>query len=80
MGQLFNSIALRKAKIVCNFGLSECSRVKENIFSCSSEFKAANRKSQKLFPFVKMTEKAGTVALHLKSEVSALIFVSCFII
>ena len=23
-----NSIALRKAKIVCNFGLSECNRVK----------------------------------------------------
>ena len=25
---LFNPIALRKAKIVCNFGLSECNRVK----------------------------------------------------
>ena len=25
-----NSIALRKAKIVCNFGLSECNRVKKN--------------------------------------------------
>ena len=25
---LINPIALRKAKIVCNFGLSECSRVK----------------------------------------------------
>ena len=24
---LFNPIALRKAKIACNFGLSECSRV-----------------------------------------------------
>ena len=24
----FNPIALRKAKIVCNFGLSECNRVK----------------------------------------------------
>ena len=24
----FNHIALRKAKIVCNFGLSECNRVK----------------------------------------------------
>ena len=24
----FNPIAVRKAKIVCNFGLSECSRVK----------------------------------------------------
>ena len=26
-GVYLNSIALRKAKIVCNFGLSECSRV-----------------------------------------------------
>ena len=26
---LINPIALRKAKIVCNFGLPECSRVKE---------------------------------------------------
>ena len=25
---LFNPTALRKAKIVCNFGFSECSRVK----------------------------------------------------
>ena len=28
---LFNPIALRKAKIVCNFGLSECNRVKKQI-------------------------------------------------
>ena len=27
----FNPNALRKAKIVCNFGLSECNRVKERI-------------------------------------------------
>ena len=26
---MFNPIALRKAKIVCNFGLSECNRVTE---------------------------------------------------
>ena len=25
----FNPVALRKTKIICNFGLSECSRVKE---------------------------------------------------
>ena len=25
----FNPVALRKAKIVCSFGLSECNRVKE---------------------------------------------------
>ena len=28
----FNPIALRKAKIVCNFGLSECNRIKEQNF------------------------------------------------
>ena len=28
----FNLIALRKVKIVCNFGLSECNRVKEGQF------------------------------------------------
>ena len=28
-GDIFNPIALRKAKIVCNFGLSECNRVKQ---------------------------------------------------
>ena len=27
----FNSTALRKAEIVCNFGLSECSRVKKGL-------------------------------------------------
>ena len=34
----FNPVALRKAKIVCNFGLSECNRVKKmtekNIWKC----------------------------------------------
>ena len=28
---LFNPVALRKAKIVCNFGLSECNRVKSDL-------------------------------------------------
>ena len=28
---IFNPIALRKAKIVCNFGLSECSMVNLNL-------------------------------------------------
>ena len=41
-----------------NFGLSECNRVKSTPYleriSLSSE---ANRKSQKLFPFLKMIEK-----------------------
>ena len=30
----FNPIALRKAKIVCNFGLSECNRVKMDWGGC----------------------------------------------
>ena len=29
-GAFINPIALRKAKVVCNFGLSECNRVKED--------------------------------------------------
>ena len=28
VSKIFNPIALRKTKIACNFGLSECSRVK----------------------------------------------------
>ena len=31
--QLFNPIALRKAKIVCNFGLSDSNRVKMNEYT-----------------------------------------------
>ena len=33
VGFVFNPIALRKAKIVYNFGLSECNRVKVQIIS-----------------------------------------------
>ena len=36
---VLNPIALRKAKIVCNFGFSECSRVKMSVlsdFSCTN--------------------------------------------
>ena len=29
-----NPIALRKAKIICNFGLSECKRVKNKVIKC----------------------------------------------
>ena len=33
-GTLFlNPVALRKTKIVCNFGLSECSRVKASVYN-----------------------------------------------
>ena len=31
-----NPFALRKAKIVYNFGLSECSRFKVDLFECNS--------------------------------------------
>ena len=39
---VFNPIALRNAKIVCNFGLSECNRVKKSkrtllTFVCPSQ-------------------------------------------
>ena len=34
----FNSIALRKAKIVYNFGLSECNRVNKGPKQLTSEF------------------------------------------
>ena len=52
----FNPIALRKAKIVYNFGLSECNRVKRRP-------RIANRKLQKLSPFLKMTEGYGSVSI-----------------
>ena len=32
-----NPIALRKAKIVYNFGLSGCNRVKQNIVGCHND-------------------------------------------
>ena len=49
----FNSIALRKAKIVYNFGLSECNRVKITpYFGSASLSGEGNRKSLKLLPFV----------------------------
>ena len=35
-GALFNTVALRETKIVYNFGLSECNRVKE-IICCLKE-------------------------------------------
>ena len=30
---LFNPFALRKAKILCNFGVSECNRINQCVFS-----------------------------------------------
>ena len=48
--------------------------VREHILSFKSRphfgrellFREVNRKSQKLFPFVKMVEKHGDVAIHIK--------------
>ena len=37
-GSTFNPIALRKTKIVCNFGLSECNRVKGNYLLQQKKF------------------------------------------
>ena len=34
---MFNPVALRKTKIVCNFGLSECNRVKFRMVSCMDQ-------------------------------------------
>ena len=33
----FNPVALRQAKIVSNFGLSECNRVKVNVYTFRSD-------------------------------------------
>ena len=52
-----NPIALGKAKIVYNFGLSECNRIKSRpSYRKALSSREENRKSQKLFPFAKMTE------------------------
>ena len=48
----FNPIALRKAKIVYNFGISECNRVKSRPLSGRVSLqREANKKAQKLSPF-----------------------------
>ena len=72
IGVNFNPIELRKAKIVCNFGLSECNRVKgQNLFYRSKFYplirvdtfldvfcspRKAIGKSCKLFPFARISE------------------------
>ena len=55
---LLNPIALRKAKTVCNFGLSECNRVKETI----QDTKANSPNSAKLV-FCTLRGKQGTLQL-----------------
>ena len=50
-----NPIALRKAKIVCNFGISECNRVKEQL----TKFMPA--KFQKCFPRALFADSAKMV-------------------
>ena len=58
VGQILysNAIAPRKAKIVYNFGLCECNRVKSGPH-IGRAFCARNRKSQRFFRFIKMAEK-----------------------
>ena len=77
MRSALNPIALRVAKIICTFGLPECSRVKGNIcyrarfIKCILHFgREANRKSQKLFPFLKMVEKHYSIPIHLNQFVT----------
>ena len=44
-----NPIALRKAKIVCNFGISECNRVKYNCQRCSATLVISGQRLLVLF-------------------------------
>ena len=57
--------ALRKAKIVYNFGLSECNRVKRKPHFGKVLFaREANRMSQKLSAYEKMAETREKVSIH----------------
>ena len=56
-GTSFNPIALRKAKIVYNFGLSKCNRVKGNDLSPIE---------RKLFPFRLAPFKQGGSYCHVR--------------
>ena len=51
----FNPVALRKAKILCNFGLSECNRVKSTVFKTS------------ILGLIKSTASFCSKSKHLKS-------------
>ena len=70
MGSSLNPIALRKAKIVYNFGLSECNRVKRKNFllgqqnSCFYTKKAAKMKTARLL-LLKVLTHAKNEQLHL---------------
>ena len=50
----FNPIALRKAKIVYNFGLSECNSVKDVILSMPEKLMNVR------FPYIHIQTKAGS--------------------
>ena len=63
MTSFFTPIALRKAKIVYNFGLSECSRVKGIYFK--SAFIAKKKKKKKTSIFAK---KGGLPLILLKEN------------
>ena len=65
--KFFNPIALRKAKIVYNFGLYECNRVKSfrNFRNVSSTIEALG-KSQNLFLTINMAEKYSRYTIFLR--------------
>ena len=80
LNSTFNSIALRKTKIVYNFGLSECNRVKEinMLLRINPVSKwilhSGNKQSQNMSPFENIGVKHGSVPISLKcfSETGAL--------
>ena len=64
----YNPIALGKAKIACNFGLSECSRVKSRChFGRVLSSREASKSHKSCFP-VKMAEKHGIQNKILQNE------------
>ena len=64
----FNPLALRKAKIVYNSGLSECKRVKSRSYFRGTLLRSkAIRKSQKLSSAEKMASEYLEAPKHLKA-------------
>ena len=65
----FNTFALKAAKTLRSFGRYECNRVKTRPhLSRASSSREANRKSEKSFPFIKLSEKHGDVPILLKKS------------
>ena len=72
----FNPIALRTAKILWSFGHSESNRVLsvDSIFVCIHCPRAcSNRKSKKLFRFMKMDKNDGDVPILKHTELHHII-------